>query len=499
MNVLSSIKKIGLVSKSKFQAVKKELKIAMDGLLRPGSRIGMFERNSLLLPVYPYPINTIQSLAFESDTLTTIHGALRKEIFRNGYNLEESEKTDEESTTSQEELSATKEWTRYEMLKFIECCNENNQSLIEVSQELEDDFSIWDDGFMLFLFTYGFDAKGEIITRDLDQVMRADPNVMGLVLNCRDRPAHNDNNEVLTVCAEHRSNLLTNHEVCPQCGKKTYKAYYFSEIDATKVYYFKNEVVHKSKYRPSKRRGFSPVLAVWQKARTLVYMDTYVMDLYTGQRPPKAGLFFKTSNMASLNKSWETAQQRAQENPHLPVVMGIPDSSSGQGFVEFIDFMKPLDELQHVDMRNEYRRQIGAVYGVEPLFQNDISTSGGLNNEGLQVTVTNRTVESSQNIYNLHFYTKVIEFMGVKGWSLTLNPSEEQDQMAKLERQSATLDNGLKAVNLGLDAEYSSDTGEVVIKDGSLEKPLMDLSPGLGSDFSGSSGEPMKSDLKKKN
>jgi len=192
------------------------------------------------------------------------------------------------------------------------------------------------------------------------------------------------------------------------------------------------------------------------------------MELYDGQRPPKAGLFFKTSNRDTLNKMWDEAKQRAEENPHLPIIMGVPDSSSGRNFVEFIDFMKSLDELQHTEMRNEYRRQIGAVYGVEPLFQGDVSQGGGLNNEGMQVTVTNRAVEYGQEIYNKFYLPKLLKAMGVKGYVLTLNPSEEQDEMAKLERQRLTLENGRNAVSMGLEAKYIEDTSEVFIKEGDL-------------------------------
>ncbi len=497
MSMKFSLKEIGIVSKTKFNELKKKYQIIMDGILSPKNKESFFSQNQNLLPVYPFPIPAIKNLVLESDTIQTIHSSLKKELFRNGYSLEESKDTDEEITTSQEEVNATREWSRYEMLSFLECINDNNQNLKEVCMELEDDFNTWDDAFMVFLMTYGFDAKGEILTADLNQVIRADPNFIGLVLNDRDMPALTNDNKPLTVCPEHRDNLLTDTDKCPRCGLKTYKAYYFSETDSNRIYYFKNEIVHKSKYHPSKRRGFSPVLSVWQKTRTLLFMDKYVMDLYTGQRPPKAGLFFKTSNMDGLNKAWETAKQRAEENPHLPVIMGIPDTSNGQGFVEFIDFMKNLEELQHTEMRNEYRRQIGAVYGVEPIFQNDTSTSGGLNNEGLQVTVTNRAVEYGQSLYNDFFYPAILKAMGVKGWTLTLNPSEEQDEMAKLMRQSQTLDNGLKAVNLGLSAKYSSKTGEVVIEDGELMKPNSEFG-GFNSNDMMSSGEPMKSLKKKK-
>jgi hypothetical protein len=111
-----------------------------------------------------------------------------------------------------------------------------------------------------------------------------------------------------------------------------------------------------------------------------------------------------------------------------------------------------------------------SVYGVEPVFQGDMSTSGGLNNEGLQVTVTNRAAQYGQNIYNNHFFPELLKAMGVQGFTLKLNPSEEQDEMAKLTRQNQSLFNGQIAIKLGLKAKYDKDTGEVIIEDGDLEE-----------------------------
>ena len=92
---------------------------------------------------------------------------------------------------------------------------------------------------------------------------------------------------------------------------------------------------------------------------------------------------------------------KAKKNPHLPAVMGVTNNlGNGGKFVEFIDFMKSLDELQFTEQRDEFRRVIGSVYGVSPIFQNDASTGGGLNNEGLQITVTNNAVEKGQKNYN---------------------------------------------------------------------------------------------------
>lgn len=441
----------------------------VDETMRTLSR-NYFNSRSLLYPKYVYGNAKLYDFAYNSDVLTIIHKSLKSEIFRNGYNLEEAQDTDEEITSSEQESVAIGK-SREDILNFLENVNENDQNIIDVCKEIEDDFNIVDDGYMIFQFAYGIGVNGEIVSKELKEVVRGDPRFMGLIMNKKDQPGMNDDGVDLNTCPEHRDQLIEGSDRCPVCGKKAYKAYFFGSLGTDKIYYFRNEVVHKSKFRPSKSYGFPPVITCWQKARTLMFMDQYVMDLYVNQRPPKAGLFFKTTNQEGLRKEWESAQQQAEEQPHLPIVMAIGDDTSGQNFVEFIDFMKPLAELQHTETRDEYRRQVGAIYGVMPIYESDMSNSGGLNNEGLQITVTNRAVEDDQYIFNTFYFPKLMDALGVSGWTLTLNPSEEQDEMAKLQRQQQTLTNGKLAMELGLEADYSSDTGEVVIKDGPLEKP----------------------------
>lgn len=472
MRIVNFIKKFN--PRNSYNKVAKQLKIAMDGILRPASG-AYYGTTNLIYPKYPFGTYQLYDMAYNSDVLTVIHNALRRELFRNGFDLTEAENTDEEETSSEEEIS--QKMSRKEILDILENINENKQSVIDVLMELEDDFSILDDAFMIFIFEYSLDNKGDIIGREFSQAIRGDPRFMGLVMNKYDRPGYDNDNVPLYVCPQHRAILIEGgEEKCSQCGSKCFKAFYFSDYSSQRIFYFSNEVVFKSKYRPSKRRGYSPIIAGWQKIRTLSFMDKYIMEMYVDQRPPKHGLFFSTANQDGLRKALEEAKEKVDQNPHWPLTVAVPPGEGGKEFVKFIDFMRNLNDLQYTEMRNEYRTQLGAMYGVEPIYQGDLSQAGGLNNEGLQLTVTTRAIEYGQAIHNDTFLKKLMEAMGAKGWSLLLNPSEEQDEMAKLDRQLRTLQNGQIALGLGLEASYDSNTGEVVIEDGDLE--LVEL-PGM--------------------
>lgn len=475
MNIWNVLKKNSFLSN--YFELKKQNKILMDGMTRPSSNYGYFAGSYHLYPAFPYNRFNLYDFSYNSDVLTAVHNALRRELFRNGIELAKAKDVKEESTSEGETIPKGK--TTEEILEFLETVNENQQSIIDVCMEIEDDFSIMDNAFMVFMYEYTFD-DGKLKSRELKEILRADPRIMGPILNRYNRPAHDDEDLPLYFCPQHRDQILEGKDKCPKCGNDCWLAYYFKDFQARKIYYSRWEVVFRSKYRPTLRGGFPPTISVWQKTRALFFMDKYIMELYDGKRPPKHGLFFKTNNQAALEKAIGEAHQKIKDDPHWPWIMAVPDSSNGKEFVQFIDFMRSLEDLQHTEMRNEFRRQIGSIYGIEPIFQGDQSNSGGLNNEGLQITVTNRAVEYGQGIYNNYFFKEVIKAIGAKGFSLTLNPSEEQDEMAKLQRQQMSLFNGQLALQLGLEAKYDDDVGEVIITPGELEQQETQDSP-LGS------------------
>ena len=119
--------------------------------------------------------------------------------------------------------------------------------------------------------------------------------------------------------------------------------------------------------------------------------------------------------------------------------------------------MKSPEEMQFIEMRNEFVAKIGAVYGVMPLFQGDLSQSGGLNNEGLQITVTNRAVEDGQGVFNDGYYTWLLEQLEITDYTLTLEPSEEKDEMADQQLMQAKIQNATLMQGMGYEVTLNED------------------------------------------
>lgn len=504
MKFLDKLKSINPYEQIRKLALK--IKVMMPGMLRPYSTDRLYSYNGFIVPKYIWPLHSVYEIAYNSDVLSTVQHALKREIFRNGIEVMNADQSDEDMSTGERGKVTDKEISKTQ--KAMSNVNDNNQSLEDVQKEIEDDLNIIDDAYMMFLFDYTFNAAGEISDFDLNETIRVDPKGMSLVMNRQERPGYDDNDNLLTVCGDiaHRNKLLRNDTTCPDCGKKTYKAFFrhgFGGYHAKghELYYLENEVVHLSKYRPSKSFGFSPVMTVWLKVFTLNAQDEYLKDTYSGQRSPNQMMIFNTSNYETLSKAWEDMKERVELDPGFPAMLAIENMAGPNGpkkVAEMFDFMRTLPEMQYTESRNEMRQQIGATFGVLPIWQGDVSTGGGLNNEGMQVTVTNRAVEVGQKVQD-KFLEKWLEAKKITGQVARLRPSEEQDEMAKLQRTEQSLRNGRMAVELGLEAEFDSNTGEVKIKEGTLE--LQDTDGFAGTPFdsssppptgSGSSGKPAK-------
>ncbi|RME52495.1 phage portal protein [Candidatus Woesearchaeota archaeon] len=458
--------------KAEVEALKKELG-KWKRATRPAA--GDLYKPESVVPYYPFPPDTVYTVAKYSDVLTGMHRALRTEIFRNGIEVIESQDQDTENTDREEETPFQHK-SRKEILAKLERINLNGQSIIELLEQLEDDINIIDHAYMWIRYDYFVDSTGEITDKEFVEAIRLHPATMMAIKNNADEFGKDDQGNTLKAAPSDRSQVFTNRDYHPVTGEKLYPVWWKQTSEKGEYYFFEWEIVHATRYRPE---GFSPIITAWQKVRTLQYQDKYFLELYEGKRPPKGLLAFYVANRESMKKAWDDMIERAKENPHLPGIIGIPPAATGGNgqtkVMEFVDFMKSMDELQFSDQRQEFKLALGFLYGVSPILMNDVSTSGGLNNEGLQYTVTNRAVEAAQNLYNRKFLAAIRDALKAQGWIIRLRPSEEQDEMAKLQRIQQALQNGKAAAELGLKARYDRRTGEVIIEDGEIQNPSQDM------------------------
>jgi len=399
-------------------------------------------------------------LARYADILQTILNTRGRETFRNGFNIKGKH---EGASVGQRET----------IDRFMKKANKNGQTMTEVLKEFLKDIDWADDGYLLVSKNYHLNEDKVIIGAQVEEVIRLNPLTVELVLDRSRRLGYfEDSNDSLDgsklAYFDLKTRQLTFDTIDKDTGLQNLQAHYKVRTTDGVRYYNNTEIIHKSLHNPSLTYGFSPLFSLYPKVLILITQDDFVRKYYGDNKPPKGFLIFNTDNAQGLAKVMDDIRQKSKQNPHE--IFPIPfQTKDGRDPVTFVDMTRSLDEMQFTETRNEFRNQIGAPYGVSPVFQNDISTSGGLNNEGLQITITNRAVEDIQTMFNQSVLPFIFEQnIGITDWIIELNPSEEEDEAFKLDLETKELANIKTRLEMGQSISQDA-TGKFIIEEGELK------------------------------
>ena len=473
---------VSAIQKS-YSEIKKKLKEYEQ--LRPG--VGEFpginvSQDGVQIPRYFIDEPDIYQLALDSDILRTVIVTIRDGVFRRGIEVKEIK----ENPVQLQLINNIK--------KKI---NSNNQTIFDVLKRFEFDLGAIDDGYLIRIFDYYFDGEGEVMMKEPKEIIRASPLKMRLIADYAGRRGHTDEGKKVYVSLTNRHVLIKEDQAKQNGfkddkGRKLHLACYRGEVgrDGKFIYYTGDEVLHLSKYNPTMLYGYPNTLSIYMKIITLMQMDRFLMTNYQRGRSPRGFLAIRGTNFESLKAAWETLKEETRKDPHSINPMLIQDDKGRGSIAEFVDLMKPLTEMQYIESRNEMRRQIGALYGVMPLFSGDIQTSGGLNNESMQMSVTNRALEESQKLYNEKVFPWILEFFGITDYQIVLAEPEERDEIEDVKRVAFKVDNAMKMSQMGFDVTWNAEEEMFEFSDKPTKEPL-DLSasflPGQNqqSDFAG--------------
>ena len=287
----------------------------------------------------------------------------------------------------------------------------------------------------------------------INEVYRGDPVTMHIYA---DEKGERGNNGF--TCLRHRD-FISDDAVgrCQYCDTSAlYPIHYVNRVNGEEQYFLEGEVLHFSKYTPSRLYGLSPIITLWNSVTTLIAMDNYINSSYTKARMPRGLLAVQTRNIESMKSFWRGVKEKMEQDPHFIPVMGI-ESEGGKGSIEWIKFMDSLKEMDYVSVKDDLRDRVSGFYGVSKIFMADNSASGGLNNEGMQILVTNRAVEMAQTIWNNYVFPFVTKEFGVTDWKLKLPPSEEEDEIAKLRVREMEVNIAASIKNLGFEIEMDDE------------------------------------------
>ena len=334
--------------------------------------------------------------------------------------------------------------------------NDMDQQPMDVLREIEFDLNIVDDGFLILQKEYYLDKEtGDIEFTRLKQIVRGDPTFIRMVADKRGVRGGR-----YRICPIHRHKTYTHSEeykTCETCELPLQDVHFVNTAGSGKTqYYLEGEVLHISKFNPSKLYGRSPVATMWRQAMTLTAMDNYMYLMYSKRRMPRGILAITTDNIQSTASFWKGIEEKMERDPHYIPKVGV-ESATGRGRVEWVKFMDSMDEMQYAQVREELRQRISAFYGVSNIFMQDAGKSGGLSNEGMQILVTNRAVEYGQKIYTRDLFPRILDEMGVKDWKLSLYPNEEEDEVTRLRRDEMEVNIASRMQQLGFKPELKEE------------------------------------------
>lgn len=408
-------------------------------------------------------IPALYAVSQENLILRTVQSKLRQEIFRRGYHWEKKfvkkcVECDEEYQHEVDSCKACGGEVRDpdpEQIIYPKWLlgqeNAMEQTFMEVLGEIENDLNIVDDAFLLLIKEYYVDPdSGEIAFYRVKDIVRGDPVFMRIIADKRGVRGGR-----YKICRLHRDQVAYpgQEAKCQVCGSRMVDAHYVNMAGSGKNQYFtKGEVIHISKYNPSKLYGRAPVNTMWRQAMSLTAMDNYIYTAYQKRRTPKGIISVTTDNLESMKSFWKSVDEKMERDPHYVPKVGI-ESSSGRGGVNWVKFMDTLEEMQYIAVRDEIRNRIAAFYGVSSIFMIDNGKSGGLNNEGLQILVTNRAVEFGQKVYTDNLFPRMLRQMDVTDWKLTLYPNEEEDEITRLRRDEMEVNLAQRMAMLGYKPE----------------------------------------------
>jgi len=416
-------------------------------------------------------IPALYSVASENVILRTVITTLQQEIFRRGYYWEKAyhmkcnvcdkeHQHDVEQCVDCESMDLSKpdpnnlvypKW-------LIDQRNSMEQRFMDVLREIEYDLNIVDDAFLIMVKEYYVDPEtNEVQFYRIKELLRGDPIFMRIVADKRGVRGGR-----YKVCPLHRDQVRgysENDKNCETCGHELEDVHHINTAGAGKSqYYLEGEVLHVSKYQPSKLYGRSPVATLWRQAMTLTAMDNYMYTAYSKRRVPRGLISITTDNVESMKSFWKGVDEKLERDPHYIPKIAV-ESQGGRGGVNWVKFMDTLEEMQYISVRDEMRTRLAAFYGVSNVFMMDTGKSGGLNNEGLQVLVTNRAVEFGHKVYTENLFPRLMEEMDVHDWKLTLYPNEEEDEVTRLRRDEMEVNIAQRMAQLGYQAELVEEGG----------------------------------------
>jgi len=294
--------------------------------------------------------------------------------------------------------------------------------------------------------------EGEIYRAEPTALHRGDPLSIRPVVDEHGQPGGH-----WWVCPIHRDDHYDEPGRC-HCGAE-YREVHFAEqlADQGRAYYLRDEIITWAYTHPRLHGldGLAPSAHVWLRQAILMMMDRWGGQYYNmeNDRLPSRLYLLHTPNPDEFES--QLAKTRDGDD-----VYDSPILSSGldpdQVSIEQIDGMP--DELlgQAEEMKSQFKSDIRQAFGISDIHDSDLEDAGGLNNEGLQLEVVDRSLASQMHDYRNGWLDTLMKRLSFDGWRISFLPDRGAD--------ANELQDNLRAA-----AFVKQAGGEAEIRDGRLK------------------------------
>lgn len=237
-------------------------------------------------------------------------------------------------------------------------------------------------------------------------------------------------------------------------------AYSFDRDGEDSIPFGRDEIIHFNKYSASARLyGQSPILGLSKKLETALAIEKYQNKLYRLERPPKGFLDIQGHDEQALNRLGEYIAEETARNPNF-----IPIISSGEGKAgaRFVPVMPSNSELEMLPYIEKINQDVNSAYGVMPLAVGDMSGVGGLNSEGEQITMMDRTILETQKVIEDGFFKPLLDLMKITDYEVVFDELNEKNEAQHLMNLSTKADIIAKFQAVGIVIDMDED-GQLIL------------------------------------
>ena len=310
---------------------------------------------------------------------------------------------------------------------FIDNCNIWSQSLEEVMRAAWYDINSIDDCFIYIAKEYVQGERNEIMSKPIE-IRRLNPSYIVWDLDQAGLPKNTH-----FLCYIHREEATIADEPghCDVCGNDLIPAMYKYYYHGEERYFFESEVIHESKFLPSETYGYSPILTLINKILTIRGMDLNLYRYFFERRMPASLLMVSTDDAESLKREREHLNSQMRKDPNYIPMVAV-STKQQRGRVDLVKLFHTLQEMEYLNVREEIRDRIAAMWGVTPVWQSAVESSGGMQLQSQQLMVMSRVVESDQRLIKEKIFPKVTEAFGITDWELDLLQPEEKAEATRI-------------------------------------------------------------------